>query len=129
MNAPDYPMLSAWETGFRGLCPRCGKGKLYQSFLKVADRCGHCDLDLSQEDAGDGAVPFIILIAGTLAVGIGVWVMFAFETGVWAPILVACPVVAAVVLLLLPRTKGLLIALQYINKAGDTGVNTFDADS
>ncbi len=129
MKAPETPTLSAWETGFRGLCPRCGTGKLYRSFLKVTERCDHCGLDLSQEDAGDGAVPFIILIAGTLGVGIGIWVMFAFETGVMTPMLVACPVVAAVVFLLLPRTKGLLIALQYLNKAGDTGVNTFDADS
>lgn len=129
MTTSDYPVLSAWQTGFRGKCPRCGKGRLYSSFLKVADTCGSCGLDLSQEDAGDGAVPFIILIAGAVGVLLGVWVMFAFETGLWVPILVACPVVAAVVLILLPRTKGLLIALQYINKAGDTGVNTFDADT
>ena len=129
MQASDGPVLSAWQTGFRGLCPRCGKGRLYTSFLKVADSCDVCGLDLTQEDAGDGAVPFIILIAGALGVGLGVWVMFAFETGIWAPIVVACPVVAAVVLVLLPKTKGLLIALQYLNKAGDTGTNTFDADS
>ena len=102
---------------------------MYSSFLKVADSCSVCGLDLSQEDAGDGAVPFIIIIAGTLGVGIGVWVMFAFDTGVWAPIAVAFPVVAAVVLGLLPRVKGLLIALQYLNKAGDTGTNTFDEDT
>lgn len=102
---------------------------MYSSFLKVTDRCAVCDLDLSQEDAGDGAVPFIIIIAGTLGVGVGVWVMFAFNTGVWAPIAVAFPVVAAVVLVLLPKVKGLLIALQYVNKAGDTGMNTFNEDS
>lgn len=101
---------------------------MYSAFLKVADRCPICDLDLSQEDAGDGAVPFIIIIAGTLGVGLGVWVMFAFETGVWAPIAVAFPVVLAVVLLLLPKVKGLLIALQYLNRAGDSGTNRFEDD-
>lgn len=129
MSIPSHPTRSAWQTGFRGKCPRCGEGSLYSSFLKVTDRCDICGLDLSQEDAGDGAVPFIIIIAGTLGVGIGVWVMFAFNTGVWAPIVVAFPVVAAVVLILLPKVKGLLIALQYLNKAGDTGTNTFDENS
>ncbi len=129
MPTPHYPTRSAWRTGFRGKCPRCGEGALYSSFLKVADNCQKCGLDLSQEDAGDGAVPFIIIIAGTLGVGIGVWVMFTFETGVWTPITVAFPVVGAVVLGLLPKAKGLLIALQYLNKAGDTGTNTFDDDT
>lgn len=129
MTVPNSETRSAWQTGFRGKCPRCGEGALYSSFLKVSDQCAVCGLDLSQEDAGDGAVPFIILIAGTLGVGIGVWVMFTFGTGVWAPIVVAFPIVAAVVLLLLPRVKGLLIALQYLNKAGDTGTNTFDEDT
>lgn len=129
MSDSSHQTRSAWQTGFRGKCPRCGEGALYSSFLKVADSCSVCGLDLSQEDAGDGAVPFIIIIAGTLGVGIGVWVMFTFNTGVWAPIVVAFPVVAAVVLFLLPKVKGLLIALQYLNKAGDTGTNTFDENT
>ncbi len=129
MSTPTLKTRSAWQTGFRGKCPRCGEGALYSAFLKVADNCTVCGLDLSQEDAGDGAVPFIIIIAGSLGVGIGVWVMFTFDTGVWAPITVAFPVVAAVVLFLMPKVKGLLIALQYLNKAGDTGTNTFDEDS
>ena len=129
MSTPSSKTRSVWQTGFRGKCPRCGEGALYSSFLKVADNCPVCGLDLSQEDAGDGAVPFIIIIAGTLGVGIGVWVMSTFDTGVWAPITVAFPVVAAVVLILLPKVKGLLIALQYLNKAGDTGTNTFNDET
>ena len=30
----------------RGHCPRCGKGDLYGSFLELAKKCDHCDLDL-----------------------------------------------------------------------------------
>lgn len=128
MSGHDYPALSAWQTGFRGLCPRCGRGRLYDRFLHVADRCPVCSLDLSREDAGDGAVPFIILIISTVGVGLGVFVMFAFDTPVWTPIVVTLPVVTALGLFLLPRVKGLLIALQYLNKAGDTGGNTFRED-
>ena len=128
MPTPEHPPLSAWRTGFRGRCPRCGEGRLYVSFLKIADRCTVCGLYMSKEDAGDGAVPFIILIVGAIGVGLGAWVLFTFETGVLAPILVSVPVSIILTLVLLPKVKGLLVALQYLHRAGDTGLNTFDAD-
>ena len=128
MEASNPPTLSAWRTGFQGRCPRCGEGRLYSSFLKIAETCGVCGLDMSKEDAGDGAVPFIILIVGAIGVGLGAWVMFTFETGVLAPILVAVPVSIILTLVLMPKVKGLLVALQYLHRAGDTGLNTFDAE-
>ncbi len=39
---------------FRGLrlrCPRCGKGKLYASWLKMNPACGECNLNI-QRDGG-----------------------------------------------------------------------------
>ena len=117
---------SAWATGFRGRCPRCGQGRLYSGFLKVAPRCTVCDLDLSQEDAGDGAVPFVTLVVGAVGVLAGALPMLAFDLPVWSAIVISIPVVVVLVLALLPPVKGLLIALQYINRAGDTGQNTFD---
>ena len=113
--------LSAWQTGFRGRCPRCGEGHLYSSFLKVGDNCSHCGLSYSFENAGDGAVPFLILLIGAVSVGIGTWVMLAFDTPVWVPILVTAPICVLLTLVLLPKAKGLLIALQYLNDAGDSG--------
>ncbi|WP_421881618.1 DUF983 domain-containing protein [Pacificispira sp.] len=118
--------LSPWQTGFRGKCPRCGEGRLYSSFLKIADGCGYCGLKYGFENAGDGAVPFLILIIGGIGVGLGAWVMLAFGTAVWVPILVAVPVVSVLTLILLPKTKGLLIALQYVNQASDTGTDSYD---
>lgn len=123
-----YPTLSPWITGFRGRCPRCGDGKLYDGFLKVAERCNVCGLDFSGEDAGDGAVPFIILIVGAIGVAAGALPMLAFDLPVWSAIVIAVPVVVVLVLILLPKTKGLLIALQYVNSAGDTGHGTFSDD-
>ena len=38
----------------RRRCPACGQGKLYSSYLKVADRCSVCGLDLKRQDSGDG---------------------------------------------------------------------------
>jgi len=118
--------LSPWRTGFRGRCPRCGEGRLFAGFLKVADECRFCGLKFGFENAGDGAVPFLILLIGGIGVGLGAWVMLAFDTPVWVPIAVTVPVCAVLTLVLLPKAKGLLIALQYVNHAGDTGTDAFD---
>lgn len=113
---------SAWKTGFRGRCPRCGEGQLYNGFLAVADRCSVCDLDYSFENAGDGAVPFLILLIGSIGVGLGAWVLLAFDAPVWVPILVSAPICIFLTIILLPKAKGLLIALQYVHDVRDTGM-------
>ena len=120
--------LSAWQTGFRGRCPRCGEGALYDGFLKVGDHCPVCGLDYNFENAGDGAVPFLILLIGAVGVGVGVWVLFAFNAPVWVPILVSAPICTLLTVYLLPKAKGVLIALQYLNDASDTGTEPIDRD-
>jgi uncharacterized protein (DUF983 family) len=125
MSDPShYP--SPWVTGFRGRCPRCGEGRLYSGFLKVAERCPVCDLDLSKEDAGDGAVPFLILLIGGIGVGFGMIFLLGFDWPIWAVLAVTVPLITVLTLVSIPKAKGLLIALQFVNRAGDTGQNTFD---
>jgi uncharacterized protein (DUF983 family) len=133
MSDPDpngdpshYP--SPWVTGFRGRCPRCGEGRLYEGFLKVAPRCGVCDLNFNQEDAGDGAVPFLIFLIGAIGVGFGMIFLLGFDWAVWATIAITIPVIVILTLVSLPKAKGLLIALQFVNQAGDSGHNTFKDD-
>lgn len=118
--------LSPWQTGFRGRCPRCGDGHLYSGFLKIADKCDFCGLSFDFENVGDGAVPFLILLIGAVGVGLGAWVLLVFETAVWVPIVVAAPVVIILTLVLLPKAKGVLIAMQYVNKAGESVSSTDD---
>ncbi|MFK7867490.1 MAG: DUF983 domain-containing protein [Alphaproteobacteria bacterium] len=116
-------------TGWRGLCPRCAKGALYQSYLKPAASCKICTLDYSRADAGDGAVPFVMMAAGTVGVLIGVGLMFHFGLSMLITILVSCSAAMAVTLYLLPRVKGVLIAMQYYYKAGDeTALRFRDSD-
>ncbi|MEQ8602410.1 MAG: DUF983 domain-containing protein [Marivibrio sp.] len=127
--APDpnrYP--SPWATGWKGRCPRCGEGRLYSGFLKVAPRCGVCGLDLSGEDAGDGAVPFLILLIGALGVGFGMVFLLGYDWSVWGTLAVTAPLIVVLTILSIPKAKGLLIALQFVNRAGDTGRSSFDQD-
>src|SRR5690606_24283377 len=57
-----YPAVDPVKSGVAGRCPRCGEGKLFDGFLKVAPRCSACGLDYSFADSGDGPAAFVILI-------------------------------------------------------------------
>jgi uncharacterized protein (DUF983 family) len=41
-----YPPQSSLSTGLAGKCPRCGQGRLFAGYLKVADKCERCGLEL-----------------------------------------------------------------------------------
>lgn len=124
----DFPPQSPWRVAFRGLCPRCGQGRLFSKYLQVADRCEHCDLDLSKANVGDGAIPFIMLVVGFIGVGLGIWMQFKFDSPFWMQIVVTFPVICILTLGMLQPSKALLIALEYKQKAGDSGSNTFDEE-
>src|ERR1700710_2406776 len=65
---------SALRRGFRCRCPRCGEGKIFRAFLKVADRCLVCDLDFSPHRADDLPAYLVIIIVGHILVPVILWI-------------------------------------------------------
>ncbi|MDX1737720.1 MAG: DUF983 domain-containing protein [Alphaproteobacteria bacterium] len=124
----DFPPQPILHVAIKGLCPRCGQGRLFSSFLKVDQSCSHCNLDFSKANVGDGAIPFIMLIVGFIGVGAGVWLQFKFDSPFWVQILVTFPIIICLTLGLMQPSKALLLALEYKQKAGEGGSNTFDAE-
>lgn len=116
-NAPYYPDLSPASTGMKGLCPRCGQGTLFSGYLSVADNCSACALDFDFADAGDGAAWFVMLVAGSLAMGVVLWVELTWQPAYWVHALVALPAAVGLPLLLLRPAKGMLICQQYKTRA------------
>jgi uncharacterized protein (DUF983 family) len=117
LNQPFHPDLSALATGLRGSCPRCGRGHLFSGYLTVAEACESCGLDYGFADAGDGAAWFVMLVAGSLAVGGALFVEMAWQPAYWVHALVAIPLAVLLPLALLRPAKGVLIAQQYRTKA------------
>ena len=116
-----YPRLSPFKTGLACRCPRCGRGRIFSGFLKIADRCSACGLDYGGEDAGDGPAVFIILIMGAVVVLLALLTEAWFAPPYWVHLVLWGPVILIGSLLLLRPFKATMVALQYRHKAGEGG--------
>ena len=124
MSQPHtYPPKSPLATGLAGRCPRCGKGLLFTGFLDLAPVCTACGLDMRFADAGDGPAVFVTLFAGFIVLGLALWTEIKYEPPMWLHLVIFLPLALVVCLGLLRPLKGLLVALQYRNKAGQGRVD------
>ena len=112
-----YAPQSPFVCGVRGTCPRCGRGKIFSSFLTLAPRCSSCGLNLGFANSGDGPAVFVTLLGGFLVLGAALWTELQYEPPFWVHLVVFLPLTLVVCLGLLRPLKGILIALQYRNKA------------
>ncbi len=116
----DYAERTVGETiklGFAGRCPRCSVGRIFKGRLDVVDECSNCGLILSEHDAGDGAVVPAMLILGTILVGLALSVEFKYEPAIWVHFVLWGPLGLLMTLWLLPRLKGIAIALQHKHRS------------
>ena len=94
--------------------------------MTVAERCTHCNLDLSTQDSGDGPAVFVIFIIGPIVTGLAFWVEMAFTPPMWLHLVLWIPAIMLGSIALLRPFKAVLVALQYRHKAGEAGTRTFD---
>ncbi|MEO3386104.1 DUF983 domain-containing protein [Mesorhizobium sp. CAU 1741] len=118
-DTAHWPPVDAVKAGLAGRCPRCGEGRLFDGFLSVGERCSNCGLDYSFADAGDGPAVFVIFIAGFLVVGLALWMEVTLSPPLWLHFMLWIPLTLIVSLISLRLIKGLLIVLQYRNKAAE----------
>ena len=97
---------------------------MFRSFIDLAPRCGTCGLDYAFADAGDGPAVFVTLFAGFFVLGLALWTELRFEPPFWVHLVIFLPLTAVVCLGMLRPLKGLLVALQYRNKAGQGCIDT-----
>ncbi len=118
ISAPnaDRPMKPAIWNGLRRRCPNCGEGRMFAGYLKVADQCDHCAQDLHHHRADDGPAYLTILVVGHI-MGFAIHIMWSQlrpEPWVMATTLTICAV--ALSLYLLPRLKGMVVAIQWAKR-------------
>lgn len=121
MGESYHPPVSVLKAGFLSRCPRCGRGRLFAGYLRVAERCEACAFELRRHDSGDGPAVFVMFLVGGVVVALALWLELAFEPPYWLHVALWVPLIVVGSLVLLRPAKAILIALQYRHKAAGFG--------
>jgi len=105
---PD--LWTAIKRGLAQRCPICGQGKLFRAYLKLSERCTCCGAPLAEYRADDGPAWATILLVGHLIVPFFILTVRAGAPD-WINYAVLFPLTIVLTLGLLPRVKGVFVAL------------------
>lgn len=103
----------ALARGFLCRCPACGRGRLFDRFLKVRHACAACGTEFHHHRADDFPPYIVMFIVGHL-IGYGVLTAETrFEVPMWLHLAVWPALTLVLCLALLQPIKGVVVALQY----------------
>ena len=109
------------KSGWKGLCPRCGKGHMFKSWLKVSDTCEVCGLDYRFAAPDDGPAFFSLCIVALPLTFFIVLFQLAYDPPLWVHAVTSIPLMGLGCVLPLRPIKGWLVASQYVNRAQEAG--------
>ena len=112
-TAAKRDVWTALKRGFRGRCPRCGEGKLFRAFLKVADHCSVCRQDFTPHRADDLPAYLVIVIVGHIVVPMILWIETDYSPSVPLQLAIYLPLTMIASLALLQPVKGAVVAIQW----------------
>jgi uncharacterized protein (DUF983 family) len=119
MNTPSEasPAINPLITGLRCRCPRCGQGRLFAGFLRLAKACDRCGLDYGFADPADGPAFFVMTGVGIVVIAVFTWVEVSYEPPLWVHLVTVFPALIIGCLGCLRPVKAWLVASQYVHKA------------
>ena len=117
---------SSLQAGLQCRCPRCGEGKLFAGFLRLAKRCDRCDLDFSFADPADGPAFFVMTGVGIVVIAIWGWTVIAWSPPLWVQFATVFPALMVGCLGTLRPVKAWLVAEQFIHKASEGGASSVE---
>jgi uncharacterized protein (DUF983 family) len=100
-----------------GRCPKCGKGNLFARYLKQVDHCEDCGEQFGHIRADDGPAWLTIIVVGHVLAPIWLWVLPGSTWPEWFAMTFWATLSLVMLLVLLPRAKGLFIGLIWRNQA------------
>jgi uncharacterized protein (DUF983 family) len=112
---PERRKWQAIRRGFLGRCPRCGQGKMFRAFLKVADRCPVCGEALHHHRADDAPAYFVILVVGHVVVPLALVVEVIYAPPYWLHAVLWLPLTIGLAIGLLQPVKGAIVGWQWAN--------------
>jgi len=121
---PGVTGANPFLAGLKCRCPNCGRGPLFDGYLKVRATCSACGFDLARADSGDGPAVFVVLICGAVACFGLLFTEVSLHLPVWLELLIWIPVAVLLCLAALRPFKGVLVALQFHNHASQAGAES-----
>jgi uncharacterized protein (DUF983 family) len=112
-DADERPLRPALLRGWRRRCPNCGAGPMMRGYLTVREACPVCGEALHHQRADDGPAYLTILIVGHVMAPLMLMSFIKFRPDPMTMAAVFCTGTVALSLYLLPRLKGMLVALQW----------------
>ena len=103
---------SMWR-GFRCRCPHCGEGRMFRSYLKVADSCPACGEELHHHRADDFPAYIVIMIVGHVVVAAMLVGALQTEWPDWLHMTLWPGLALVLVFALLQPVKGAIVGLQW----------------
>ncbi len=110
---------SLWKAIGNGVlcrCPNCGKGKLFRSYLKVADQCASCGEELKYHRADDFPPYIAITIVGHVIIFLMMHMDMEYQISPMFYLLTMIPLSIVMSLALLPPIKGAIVGWQWASR-------------
>ncbi|MDB5720616.1 MAG: hypothetical protein JWP15_1234 [Alphaproteobacteria bacterium] len=113
----SWKKIDPLRTGPFGRCPRCGKGHMFESFIKLSPACEVCGLDFSYADPADGPAFFVQMFTCVPAVIFTLMLEILQSPPFWVHLVTSLPLVLGSTILPIRPLKGWLVASQFFFKA------------
>ena len=117
-NTTTLAPRSTGQAMWRGTlcrCPHCGQGKLFRSYLKVADECSVCGEEFSHHRADDFPPYIAITIVGHILILAMMHMEMVWHVNPLTYLYTMVPLAVILPLAMLPSIKGAIVGLQWAN--------------
>jgi len=125
---PPWPVPSlgtALGRGLAGRCPACGRGQLFDGFLRVVSQCEICGAPLGLARADDAPPYFTILIVGHIVIPAMLVLQKMSDPPIWLLTAIFVPLTLVLALGLLRPVKGatvgLMVTFNMLKSDAETG--------
>jgi uncharacterized protein (DUF983 family) len=112
-NPGPVTMVTALQRGFLGKCPCCGRGHVFEGFLRVAGQCEVCGEPFYHHRADDLPAYLVLLFVGHLIVTLLLAVDSTYAPPYWVEFAIWIPLTLLMSLGLLRPVKGAIVAMQW----------------
>ena len=111
-----------FRAALHGLCPQCGAPTLFASATQFSDKCTNCGLDYRKFNVGDGPAALMIIPIGAIVITLAILLDMAVRPPFWVHALIWVPLTAAIVVGFLRAAKGVMLSLEYRNRAEEGAI-------